>query len=161
MYAPWPGFFSDILRDMDNLGVFPLDPESPVTEFRLLAGDAVATPTEEIGEGQFELWSDGDIELYMSYNPDNVYRAIASAFTALAGQAAVQAKTIKDYDLQVNMEKRSDKLLSVAAEFNRKADRFDDELNDNGNHFFVSFGHRDATQEDEWYNWGSRGPRQC
>lgn len=124
---------------MSNLGVFPLEPDTDVSDFRVLAGDANATPTVE-GFGEFNLWSDSEIETYLRIAPLNIYRAIALAYTALAGQTAVQAKMVKDYDLTVDTTKRADKLRAMAEHFTNLANEHEVE---GGTDFFISVGHRE------------------
>lgn len=131
---------------MTNIGAFPLEPESNITAFRILAGDAVATPTETPGGGIFELWSDDDIRLYLELYPDNTHRAISAAYRALAGQAAVIAQMSKDYDTTLDNTKRSAQLHAVADFHAAEADKLD-AVGDNAPEFFTMFGGESAEQE--------------
>lgn len=131
---------------MTNIGAFPLEPESDITTFRMLAGDAVAEPAADEGEGNFELWSDEDISLYLELYPDNTHRAISAAYRALAGQAAVIAQMSKDYDTTLDNTKRSAQLHAVADFHAAEADKLD-AVGDNAPEFFTMFGGESAEQE--------------
>ena len=106
-----------------NSGAYPIDPNSAVGQFRVLAGDSVPISCdEETSTGYFDLWSDTDIEAFIALHPKRLSRAIGTAYQTLASQAAIEAKYIKDNDLQIDTTKRSDKLLAVARMWFERAD---------------------------------------
>lgn len=116
---------------MANEGVYPIDPASAVGQFRVLAGDS--NPVEVLGgdRAEFRLWSDAEIEVYLSLSPDNVFRAVADGCWALASAAAAEAKVVKDYDLQVDLAKRARELRETATRMGERADK----LEFSGEHF--------------------------
>lgn len=98
----------------ENEGVYPVDTSSDVGQFRVLAGDAVPS---EIDEGNntasYAYWSDDEIEVYLATST-SVTWAIYRAYFTLASQAAIESKSVKDYDLQVNLTYRADDLREIA-----------------------------------------------
>ena len=124
---------------MSNLGKIPLDPHSEVTHFRSLVGDLIAAETPNPDIGEYQIFSDADIIGYLAANPDNVYRAVADGYRALASRAALETKVVKDYDLQVDLTKRSAAMLAVADQFDIRADNHD---NANGGSFFENVGNQ-------------------
>jgi hypothetical protein len=113
---------------MTNLGIAPPDYSSLVGEFRLMYGDITYAPLDpdEPGFGNYEKLSDAEIEMLLASSSDSVSRSIAMQYYRLAGEAAKQSKVVKDYDLQVDLTKRSDALLEVAKVWEAKADSEDD-----------------------------------
>lgn len=110
-----------------NIGNVPPDFNSPTGRFRLLAQDIVAadlTPAVP-GQGQYSLFSDLEIAGYLAIYPDSLFRAVGTAYKALAGQAALRAKVVKDFDLQVDLTKRADALNEAADAFFERADADD------------------------------------
>lgn len=123
---------------MVNSGLYPLEPGTDLTRFRVLAGDTNATPNDPAdGYGNFQLFSDEEILAYLEENPENIYRALAEAFFAAHARAAFESKFVKDYDLEVDARDRAKQILSAAERFDRKADDLDAEAGLNGE-FFVS-----------------------
>lgn len=112
---------------MSNVGSNPADFNSPTGQFRLLANDTVATelPTPVAGQGQFALFSDAEIAGYMGLYPESILRAVGTAYTALAGRAAMEAKLVKDFDLQVDLSKRAEMLTDAAKAYFARADADD------------------------------------
>lgn len=103
----------------DNQGQYPIDYSSDVGRFRVLAGDASGSP---IGDdlASFQYWSDAEIAVYLE-DSSSVYWAIAKAYLALASQAAIESKSVKDYDLQVNLTYRADDLREMARMWEQRA----------------------------------------
>jgi len=99
---------------MSTSGVFPPVFTTNVGQFRLLVGDTNATGVNQ-GVGNYAFFSDDEIDGYLLLNT-NIYRAAGLALNALATQAADQAQTIKDYDLQVDMRQRSESFKRQASE---------------------------------------------
>lgn len=113
----------------DLSGVFPPNYDTPVGKFRLLTGDVNGEcGPERDGTGVYSTWSDAEIAAFISLSPDNIYRAISEAYRALAGNAAENAKYVKDYDLQLDTRKRSDELLRISLSWSDRADELDAEL---------------------------------
>lgn len=99
-----------------NPGVYPVDLTSKVGQFRALTGDLNSTPYDPVYPGyqNFVKFSDAEIEGYLTQGGDSVARAIGYSYLYLAGQAAVESKAIKDYDLQVDTTKRAADLTAIA-----------------------------------------------
>lgn len=112
---------------MVNEGNVPPDFNAPTGRFRLIAQDTVATDltVPVAGRGQYALFSDDEISGYMAIYPDNIFRAVGTAYLALAGRASLQAKLVKDFDLQVDLTKRSAALNAAAEAFFERADADD------------------------------------
>lgn len=99
---------------MTNSGVAPYDPSTLVGKVRVITGDVVyGTPSG--GFAEYEMFSDEEIEAFLVEAEDNVLRAAAYGYLALSGRASLQAKTVKDYDLSVDLK-------AVAAELRKQAD---------------------------------------
>lgn len=79
----------------------------------------------EPGVGNFSTWSDAVIEAYIESSPDNMPRAVGFAILGLALTAAKESKTVKDYDLQVDLSKRSADLRATATQWFTRADAQD------------------------------------
>jgi hypothetical protein len=109
---------------MTNIGVAPYDPSTPVGKVRVLTGD-VNYGTITAGEAEYELFSDTEIDAFLVAGEDNVLRAAGFGYLALAGRASVDAKSVKDYDLSVDLKSRADKLQAQAKFFFTQADEKD------------------------------------
>lgn len=110
-----------------NPGVWPIDVTSPVGRFRLTYGDTSATSYEppESGVRNFEELSDAEIEAFLAQGGDSVARGIGYLYLAMAGHAAKEALTVKDYDLTVDQTKRAADLRAMAREWFDIADQED------------------------------------
>lgn len=99
-----------------NPGAYPVDLTSKVGQFRALTGDLNSTPYDPAYPGyqNFLKFSDAEIEGYLAQGGDSVARAIGYSYLYLAGQAALESKTIKDYDLQIDKTKRAADLTAIA-----------------------------------------------
>lgn len=110
-----------------NDGAFPFDPASDVGKFRVLIGDTAAekyTP-DEPGRANYGMFSDVEIEGFVAIAEGNLNRAVGNAYLALAGRAALESKSIKDFDLTVDVTKRPDSLRQIAYEWFARADKDD------------------------------------
>lgn len=107
-----------------NPGVYPVDLTSKVGQFRALTGDLNSTPYDPAYPGfqNFLKFSDAEIEGYLAQGGDSVARAIGYSYLYLAGQAALESKTIKDYDLQIDKTKRATDLTNIAKLWFSQAD---------------------------------------
>lgn len=107
----------------DNPGAYPLDPTTDVGRLRVTIGDTVSTPYSPVrpGEQNYGMFSDVELEVYLDQG-GGVLRAAGLAYTSLAAQASLHAKSVKDYDLSVDLTKRGDALLKIAQEFFDLAD---------------------------------------
>jgi hypothetical protein len=112
---------------MSNIGNTPPDFNAPTGKFRLIAQDINYTELSPSvpGQGAYELFSDAEIAGYMSLYPDSLFRAVGTAYRSLAGRAALEAKIVKDFDLQVDLTKKAAALEAAADAFFERADADD------------------------------------
>lgn len=111
-----------------NPGAVPLDPEDEIGQFRLLFGD---TSYEEYdpaapGQGNYKYFSDAEINALLIQGGGSTDRSMGFAFLQLAGAAAITAKSVKDFDLAINTEKRAAELRATAQIWFERADAADD-----------------------------------
>lgn len=112
---------------MPNKGIAPLQPETPVGQFRLLYGDTNYTQMAppEAGFGDYTFFSDLEIEIFLSQGDSSPSRGVGYAYLQLAGAAAIQSKSVKDYDLSVDLTKRAGELRATATEWFQRAEAED------------------------------------
>lgn len=107
-----------------NDGAVPVDPTTEVGQFRVILGDVQAeayTPPEP-GRGNYEMFSDEDIEGYIAAG-GSFPRGVGFAYLALAGRAAVESKSVKDFDLSIDTTKRPTELRLLAQSWFDRADK--------------------------------------
>lgn len=99
-----------------NPGEYPLDPATPVGQFRLLYGDTHSEPYSPvvIGTQNYDELSDAEIQVFLAQGAGSTTRSIAYLYLSMAGQAAKEAVMIKDYDLTVDQSKRPEALRALA-----------------------------------------------
>lgn len=99
-----------------NPGAYPLDPESSVGQFRILYGDMDSVPYDPVEPGfqNYEELSDAEIVGYLALGNDSPSRGIGFYYLRLSGDAAKRSKSVKDYDLQVDLSKRAADLRATA-----------------------------------------------
>ena len=111
-----------------NPGEYPLDPESLVGRFRLTYGDVYSEPYAPVVPGvqNYKELSDAEIEAFLAQSTnESIPRAIGLYVLSLATRAALEAKTVKDYDLQLDNTKRSGELRAAAQLWFDRADAED------------------------------------
>lgn len=89
-----------------------ITPET-IVQFRLLAGSDCLDMLDE------------DVTIFITAG-GSVYRGLSLLYLRLAGDAAIKAKSVKDYDLQVSTEKRAEYLREISARWGDEADRQDE-----------------------------------
>lgn len=106
-----------------NPGAYPVDMSTPIGVFRALIGDTESTPYDPVEPGfqNFEMFSDADIVGFLSAGGDNLNRGVGYAYLALAGRAALEAKSVKDFDLTIDVTKRPTELRLIAQSWFDKA----------------------------------------
>lgn len=112
---------------MTNRGVYPLDPTTNVGKFRLGRGDVTSVPLSPVESGyqDYAKYSDDEITQYLEMGLDSVNRAIGYSYLQASGAASEQSKTVKDYDLAVDLTKRAEDLRKTAAYYFELADQQD------------------------------------
>lgn len=110
-----------------NDGVVPVDPTTDVGKFRVLVGDTTAEKyaPDEPGRGNYAMFSDVEIEGFVALAEGSISRAIGNAYLTLAGRAALESKSVKDFDLTIDVTKRPDSLRQIAYEWFARADKED------------------------------------
>lgn len=108
-----------------NDGATPLDPQSDVGKFRVLIGDTVAESYDPPvpGRGNYTMFSDVEIEGFLAVAEGSVTRAIGNGYLTLAGQAAIESKLVKDFDLTADLTKRAADLRLIAFQWFERADK--------------------------------------
>lgn len=81
--------------------------------FRLYAGSLATSLTAD------------EVDLFLVAAGESVARGVGLLYLTISGDAAVKAKVVKDYDLNVNTEKRPEELRETAARWFAQADRED------------------------------------
>lgn len=111
----------------ENIGVYPLDPTSEVGKFRLATGDvtSVALDPPVAGYESYSINSDDEIENFLAMGGDSQLRGIGYWYLSMSGAAARESKAVKDYDLQVDLTKRSNDLRATAMTYFSLADEED------------------------------------
>lgn len=110
---------------MSTSGIYPPDFTTDLGKFRLLLGDTNATNVN-MGEGDYLYFSDAEIDGYLLLNT-SIYRAAGLALNALAAQAANEAESIKDYDLQIDRRQKAEQFREQAKQMFAQADVIDAE----------------------------------
>lgn len=112
-----------------NEGIAPPDFTTEVGAFRLDIGDTVYEELDppKTGHGSYGMFGDAEIEAYIA-RADSREQAVADAFLSLATSAALEAKSVKDFDLQVSTEKRAEYLMSLARMWRDRADSLSGEV---------------------------------
>ena len=138
---------------MPNRGIAPPDLATTRGKFRLLAGDSVyvALIPAETGFGDYTLFSDAEVDAYLTMAEDSVYRAVGWAYLQLANEAARQAESIKDYDLAVDSRQKAQELRAQALSWLEQADQ-EDAAGDDGFQI-VTTGTRLTRVEREIADW--------
>lgn len=100
----------------ENRGIAPPDLTTPVGKFRALFGDVEYEEFDppETGYGKYQKFSDVEIQGFLEVADDSPEGAMYFAYMQLAGSAAIDSKSVKDLDLQVDLTKRSTDLRAIA-----------------------------------------------
>lgn len=148
---------------MSTRGAVPPNFTSPTGQFRLLAADVNYTNASN-GFGDYELFSDDEINGLIGLHPDSLLRAIGYGYLALAANAALQSKDIQDYDLAADLTKRAGDLRSTARAYFDRAD-FEANLTGADSTFGITehtehhpegwYGNRIKPTERDTYGWGA------
>lgn len=109
---------------MANKGIAPYDPASSVGQFRVGFGDTHWVPLDppELGFGDYDSFSDTDIEALLALAGGSVPRAIALAYTQMAAAWNKEGVTIRTDDLTYDSSKSVGTWLSLADYWNNIAD---------------------------------------
>lgn len=130
-----------------NNGAWPIDPTSEVGQFRLVYGDIAAEEYEPAVPNwrNFSEMGDDAIQALLDRAGGSLYRAIGDRYLALAGEASKVSKTVKDYDLTVDLTKRAGDLRDQAKMWFDRADVEEAALEEEGFNI-VPTGQRTVTR---------------
>lgn len=100
----------------ENPGKFPLDPTSKVGQVRVTLGDTSSEPFDppRPGEQNYGMYSDLEIEAFLAQADDSIPGSLYLAYMQMAAAAAMESKLTKDFDLSVDLTKRSGDLRAIA-----------------------------------------------
>lgn len=109
---------------MTNIGIAPPEYTEAVGRLRALLGD---TTYEELdppvpGKGTYELFSDDVLNSFLSLSEESVVGAAYYATLQLANKAAKDSRMVKDFDLQVDLTKKSADYARLANTFKAQWD---------------------------------------
>lgn len=141
-----------------NPGVYPIDPATPVGEFRLLSGESTSEPYDPVEPGfqNYENLSDAEITALIKQGRGSIARGIGFYYLTLAGLAASESKSVQDYDLKLDITKRSGDLRAIADFWLNKAD--DDDAAAGLNEYFdvvdTGLSHGEVIPELAIPQWG-------
>lgn len=109
---------------MVNRGIAPPDPTTDVGKFRFAAGDSsfVALAPPEVGFGDYSVWSDDEIEVFLVVGGGNLARAIAIAYRQLAATWASTGAAIKTDDLSYSAKESVGNWIALADYWDKLAD---------------------------------------
>lgn len=119
-----------------NKGIAPPDASTPVGQMRAALSDTEYLPLipDEPGYGEYQNFSDYELEAKLAQAGGSTTRAIGFAYLTLAGVAAAEAVDWASDDKRVTMSKRATALTAVAKEW---FDRADGEDAAGGGEFFA------------------------
>lgn len=110
---------------MANIGIAPPDYNTPVGILRRRVGDTEYVETTP-GFGDYTMFSDAELEGFLSDGGGSVSRALGYIFLEIAGNAALLAKYIKTDDLTLDTTKRAADLRAMAETWFDRADAEDE-----------------------------------
>lgn len=107
-----------------KLGIAPPDGTTKVGQFRLLAGDSEYQPADPPldGMGLYQLWTDAEIEAFLSVSGGSVAKAISMAFSQIGAMWASTGATIKTDDLTYSAKDAVGNWLNLAKYWSDIAD---------------------------------------
>ena len=110
---------------MENIGLHPLDPSSPVGKLRLSLGDTSVTDCGS-GQASYANFSDAKLAQLLEDAGGSILRAKAFAYAELAAIAAANQITIKTNDLGYSKDRTAGELRALSEFFSTEADKAED-----------------------------------
>lgn len=106
-----------------NKGVAPPDMTSDLGKIRAILGDLEYTELDppEAGFGSYKLFGDAELQAFLDTG-ESIEAGAYMAYMQLAAGAAMESKSVKDMDLQVDLTKRATDLRLIAGEWKNRAD---------------------------------------
>lgn len=117
---------------MANVGISPIDKDSPVGKLRLSIGDTNSKPLDPVvdGKADYANLSDAELEGFLESADGSTIRATGFAYLRLATIAAARTVTIKTNDLGYANERRATELRELAKLWFAQADAADENAAD-------------------------------
>jgi hypothetical protein len=135
-------------------GVTPVDVSSNTGKVRFLIGDTKYVATTQTGVGEYNYFSDRDIEDFLTLGSGSPHRAAGYIFNQWASVAATEAETVQDTDLKIDLEKRYKALVERANWFFGEADKLDDAAGGEDAFQIVPTGRRHHHPAELTARWG-------
>jgi len=106
-----------------NKGVAPADMNTDVGKLRAILGDLeyVELTPPEAGFGDYRLFGDAELTAFLETG-GSIEIAAYFAYMNLAASAAMESKTVKDFDLSIDLTKRATDLRLIAADWRNRGD---------------------------------------
>lgn len=106
-----------------NKGVAPPDMTSDLGKLRAILGDLEYTELDppETGFGSYKFFGDAELQAFLDTG-ESIEAGAYMAYMQLAAGAAMESKSVKDMDLQVDLTKRATDLRLIAGEWKSRAD---------------------------------------
>lgn len=111
-----------------NVGVAPPDISTDIGKMRRALGDSESVPLvpPEAGLGQYQLFADDDLEVFLELADGNISRAIAMAYRQIGASWASTGATIKTDDLTYSAKDSVGNWLALAGYWDKVADDQDE-----------------------------------
>jgi hypothetical protein len=104
------------------LGVFPVDPSTPVGLFRVEIGDDAGVPNSPAITAEYEFFSDAAIEALIAAYSDSRDTAMAKAMTSMATRLITSAQDIQVDDIRIRTVERANLMLQLATDLLSRAE---------------------------------------
>lgn len=145
---------------MSNAGVYPPNLDTQVGQVRSMIPDLNATAIDTANsKAEYEMFSDLEIMGFIAGSGNSSLRSVGLAYLSLSGQAALQSKSVKDYDLQVDLTKRAADLRATAQLWFDQADDADAGVLEDAFEIVSMTGHCDPIPEATIPVWGRKYTR--
>lgn len=106
-----------------NPGVAPPDVSTSVGKMRVALGDSAWVPLvpDVAGMGDYQIFSDAELEVFLELSGDNVPRAIAMAYRQIGASWASTGATIRTDDLSYSAKDSVGNWMNLAAHWDKVA----------------------------------------
>lgn len=111
-----------------NVGIAPPDKATNVGKMRFALGDSEWIDLEppQVGFGQYQLFSDAELETFLELADNNIARAIAMAYRQIGASWASSGATVKTDDLTYSAKDSVGNWVNLAAHWDKVADDQDE-----------------------------------
>lgn len=118
-----------------NVGIAPPDKATNVGKMRFALGDSEWGDLDppQVGFGQYQLFSDAELETFLELADNNIARAIAMAYRQIGASWASSGATVKTDDLTYSAKDSVGNWINLASYWDKVADDQDERA---ANNFF-------------------------